>query len=115
MITDRTNLRVVVAFLIFFLAHSLINANFWVQNFIGAVLLTLFIKSSSRRVSPQDKSDIEYPPVSIIIPMRNEEKNVILCLSSLVSLDYPQYEIIIGNDSSTDKTREAVLRFKRRI
>lgn len=112
MITDRTNLRVVVAFLIFFLAHSLINANFWVQNFIGAVLLTLFIKSSSRRVSPQNKSDIEYPPVSIIIPMRNEEKNVILCLSSLVSLDYPQYEIIIGNDSSTDKTREAVLRFK---
>ena len=105
--------KIIFYFLLFFLIHSLVNTNFLIQNFLGAVLFILFIISSSRRPTPQDKSTVEYPPVSIIIPMRNEERNVTPCLLSLMSLDYPCYEIIVANDSSTDGTREAVLEIKK--
>lgn len=105
-------LKAIIAFLIFFLAHLLVNANFWIQNFVGVLLFLLFITSSSRRVGGQNVKDAEYPPVSIIVPMRNEEKNVTPCLSSLAFLDYPNYEIIIADDSSTDDTRGRVLKFK---
>src|ERR1700737_4869238 len=42
--------------------------------------------------------------VSIIVPMRNEERNVERCVSSLMSQDYSKYEVIAVDDISTDGT-----------
>ena len=42
--------------------------------------------------------------VSIIVPMRNEERNVERCISSLMSQDYSKCEIIAVDDMSTDGT-----------
>ncbi|MER3446332.1 MAG: hypothetical protein C4291_05545 [Candidatus Dadabacteria bacterium] len=42
--------------------------------------------------------------VSIIVPMRNEERNVERCIGSLINQDYPNYEIIAVDDMSTDNT-----------
>lgn len=44
--------------------------------------------------------------VSIVIPVRNEEVNILTLLNNLISLDYPQnfLEIIIIDDHSTDLT-----------
>lgn len=47
-----------------------------------------------------------FPFVSIIVPVYNEEKVVGESVKSLLKLDYSNYEIIIVNDGSTDKTRE---------
>jgi chlorobactene glucosyltransferase len=44
------------------------------------------------------------PKVSIILPARNEEKYIAKCLDSLINQDYPNFEIIAVNDSSTDRT-----------
>jgi Glycosyltransferases, probably involved in cell wall biogenesis len=51
--------------------------------------------------------------VSIIIPARNEEKNIITCLNHLLLQNYPKnlFEIIIVDDSSTDHTAELVEKF----
>ncbi|MBC7381655.1 MAG: glycosyltransferase [Bacteroidia bacterium] len=51
-----------------------------------------------------------FPFVSIFVPARNEEDNIEACLKSLLLLDYPseQVEIIVGNDSSTDRTAEII-------
>jgi cellulose synthase/poly-beta-1,6-N-acetylglucosamine synthase-like glycosyltransferase len=46
------------------------------------------------------------PFVSIIIPVFNEAKIIERSVKSLLKLDYPNYEIIIVNDGSTDKTQE---------
>jgi poly-beta-1,6-N-acetyl-D-glucosamine synthase len=46
------------------------------------------------------------PFVSIIVPAYNEEKVVADSVRSLLDLNYSNYEIIIVNDGSTDKTRE---------
>lgn len=42
--------------------------------------------------------------VSILIPARNEVKNIGLTLERLAELDYPQLEVIVLDDSSTDDT-----------
>ena len=50
----------------------------------------------------------DFPGISIIVPARNEEANVPRLLASLVCQDYPQYEIIVVNDASTDNTAAIV-------
>ncbi len=45
------------------------------------------------------------PFVSVIIPVFNEEKVIRQTIKSLRKLDYSDYEIIIVNDGSTDKTK----------
>ena len=44
------------------------------------------------------------PKVSIIVPARNEERNIAEALTSLLNLDYPDYELLVVNDRSTDRT-----------
>jgi cellulose synthase/poly-beta-1,6-N-acetylglucosamine synthase-like glycosyltransferase len=51
--------------------------------------------------------------VSIIIPVRNEEKNILYCLSDILIQDYPKTftEIIIVDDYSEDATADLVKSF----
>jgi chlorobactene glucosyltransferase len=49
--------------------------------------------------------DLDDPPmVSICVPARNEERGIRACLQSLLKQDYPQFEVIVVNDHSTDST-----------
>jgi chlorobactene glucosyltransferase len=47
---------------------------------------------------------VDFPFVSILVPARNEEKNIENCLRSLLAQDYPFFEIIVLDDQSTDNT-----------
>lgn len=42
----------------------------------------------------------------IIIPAHNEEKNISFCLESLKNQTFKDFEVIVVNDGSTDKTAE---------
>ena len=53
------------------------------------------------------------PKVSVLLPARNEEKNLENCLNKLVSQDYQNYDIFILDDNSTDRTLEIALWFKK--
>lgn len=44
------------------------------------------------------------PSISIVAPAFNEEKTVIESVNSLLNLEYPEYELILVNDGSTDNT-----------
>ena len=46
------------------------------------------------------------PKVSVMVPARNEEKNIARCVESLRAQVYGNYEILILSDNSTDKTLE---------
>ena len=46
----------------------------------------------------------ELPPVSIIIPAYNEGPVIERALTSLMKLDYPEYEVVVVDDGSTDDT-----------
>ncbi|MFN4233920.1 MAG: glycosyltransferase [Bacteroidia bacterium] len=51
--------------------------------------------------------------ISIIIAFRNEEKNIISCLQSLISQNYhpENFEIVLCNDHSEDKSIELIEQF----
>jgi glycosyltransferase involved in cell wall biosynthesis len=40
------------------------------------------------------------------VPARNEEKGIVESVRSLLALDYPEIEVIVVNDGSTDGTLE---------
>ncbi len=42
--------------------------------------------------------------ISVLIPARNEEENIGACVGSLLKQDYPDFQIIVLNDNSTDDT-----------
>ena len=44
------------------------------------------------------------PRVSIIVPMRNEAAHLDACLASLCAQDYPDFEIMVIDDGSSDET-----------
>ena len=46
----------------------------------------------------------KYPPFSILIPCHNEENNIENTVKHLLGLNYPEYEIIIIDDGSTDNS-----------
>src|SRR6202167_1086878 len=46
------------------------------------------------------------PLVSIIVPARNEERDIEQSLTRLLALDYDNYEVIAVDDRSTDRTGE---------
>lgn len=51
----------------------------------------------------------------IIIPAHNEEKNIFFTLESLKNQSFKDFEVVVVNDGSTDKTGEIVENFKSQI
>jgi glycosyltransferase involved in cell wall biosynthesis len=49
------------------------------------------------------------PRVSILIPARNEERNIGHLLNGLQKLDYDNFEILVYDDDSEDRTAEIIL------
>jgi cellulose synthase/poly-beta-1,6-N-acetylglucosamine synthase-like glycosyltransferase len=49
------------------------------------------------------------PGISIVAPAYNEEKTVITNVLSLLSLDYPDFEVVIVNDGSKDHTLDLLI------
>lgn len=49
------------------------------------------------------------PGVSIVAPAYNEEKTIVENVSSLLQLDYPNFEVIIVNDGSKDRTLQILI------
>lgn len=53
----------------------------------------------------------ETPRVSVVVCSYNGGRTLEQCLNSLLTLDYPDYEVILVDDGSTDNTRAIVARF----
>src|SRR5215831_16900266 len=82
---------------------------------IGVVgfYLVLWIRSTPPKMNRVEKSasqpenseqSANYPLVSIIVPARNEERNIRRCVESLLEQSYPNYEVIVVDDGSLDDT-----------
>ena len=48
-------------------------------------------------------------PITLIVPAYNEQENIVQNIRSLMKLNYPEFEIVIVNDGSKDKTAELVI------
>jgi chlorobactene glucosyltransferase len=95
--------------------HALTIANLVLAAIMAGIFgvwmyfLTYMIKSfwQSPMLESFDRTRVShFPKVSVILPARNERRYITRCLNSLLGQDYPNFEIIAINDSSTDGTGE---------
>jgi chlorobactene glucosyltransferase len=85
------------------------------QTAVSALLVLLLLNillnlRSLRRAQSDAELPDPAPLVSVLVPARDEEANIGPCLDSLRRQDYPNYEILVLDDSSTDRTPELVAR-----
>lgn len=62
-----------------------------------------------RKINLTGLSNDEQPKVSVLIPARNEEENLPGLFIQLQKLTYPNLEILVLDDQSSDHTREIIL------
>lgn len=89
-----------------------------ILSFLGTSILLAYLIASERSAPRFADSlrglrhdSIPTTMVSIIIPARNEERDVAKCLESLLVQSYQNLEIIVVDDSSADRTLEVVQKF----
>jgi GT2 family glycosyltransferase len=70
----------------------------------AGVVRTAFVEAPFPR-------EFDWPRASVVICTFNGSRTIRECLSSLTGLDYPNYEVIIVNDGSTDGTGDVVAKF----
>ena len=84
--------------------------------FLSALLVYCAIENTLLFAKPPavDLVGKKWPKVSVLIPARNESKRIESCLKSLLKLDYPNYEILVLDDRSTDNTFNLVQAYAKR-
>lgn len=73
---------------------------------LGLAIFLVWATRGSTVLRPGQAAAIptQAPKVSIIVPARNEEGALPAALGSFVALDYPDFEVIVVDDGSTDAT-----------
>jgi Glycosyltransferases, probably involved in cell wall biogenesis len=80
-------------------ALTLITINFIINN--------ILFKNINNFKLPREVL-VSPPLVSVLIPARNEESNIRRILNSMIKQDYPNLEILVLDDNSTDATVQIV-------
>lgn len=96
--------------------NALFISYFILSNLIYLFLSIVAFRSLRKYVRSLKALDVEdllspagVPPVTLIAPAFDEEASVVESIRSLLLLKYPQYEIIVVNDGSTDGTLDCLL------
>jgi len=76
----------------------------------AAIPAVLFYRNLAVFSTASTQHDLEPDPplISVLIPARNEEFGIATTIQKVLANDYPNTEIIVLDDHSTDATRELV-------
>lgn len=84
---------------------AILGSMCWMAAPYFAYLLSKYIP----RLADHPTKDLQdWPKLSIIIAACNEEETISAALQTLLGQDYPNLEIVIVNDRSTDKTGQII-------
>lgn len=92
---------VIVYLMVFF------GLNFWFVG-ISAMRVRRLLFRDVFRPPDTDDGNQYFPPLTLLVPAYNEEVTCIDAVKSLLMLRYPNYEVIICNDGSKDRTVEVL-------
>ncbi|MCS7011269.1 MAG: glycosyltransferase family 2 protein [Anaerolineales bacterium] len=73
-------------------------------------LVTALVNLFTIRRFDQYPRASHWPRVSVLVPARNEELNIEACVASLLAQDYPDFEVLVLDDHSSDATPQILNR-----
>lgn len=79
-----------------------------VLGILGMMALIVVVNMVAFRAVRPDLKPAFEPLLSVLLPARNEERNVGTCLATLVEQDYSDFEVLVLDDNSDDGTAEVV-------
>jgi biofilm PGA synthesis N-glycosyltransferase PgaC len=97
--------RIYLGMLVFFAWYPIFSSLMWILT-----SLVYFVRRERRQGREYYELE-EHPSVTVLIPAYNEERNIEETLSKATSIDYPDYEVVVVDDASTDRTAEIAMRF----
>jgi cellulose synthase/poly-beta-1,6-N-acetylglucosamine synthase-like glycosyltransferase len=92
-------------FLAYFLA---INLGYLAQNLVAVYGIRRYLRASSIDDYDPGYSKVHLP-ISLVVPAYNESKSIVTSVKALLQLEYPDFEVIVVNDGSTDDTLEKLI------
>jgi len=92
-----------------FLAYFVgINAGYLMQNVIAAFGIRKYLQTAEQYEAESVFSSLDIP-ISLVVPAFNESASIITSVKAMLQLEYPQYELIVVNDGSSDDTLEKLV------
>jgi chlorobactene glucosyltransferase len=86
---------------------SLFAPFLWSTPYVAPLVVSVFRALNSRSLNDvDDRVAPPVPRVSVIIPARNEQRNIERCVRSVLTTTYLDVEVIVVDDHSTDGTGE---------
>ncbi len=92
-----------------FLAYFIgINVGYLLQNVIAAMGIRKYLQTAKAYEAENVFSMLDIP-ISLVVPAYNESASIITSVKAMLQLEYPQYELIIVNDGSSDDTLQKLI------
>ena len=92
-----------------FLAYFVgINLGYLLQNVIAAHGIRKYLQTAEQYEAENVFSALDIP-ISVVVPAYNESASIITSVKALLQLEYPQYELVVVNDGSTDDTLDKLI------
>jgi cellulose synthase/poly-beta-1,6-N-acetylglucosamine synthase-like glycosyltransferase len=88
---------------------GVVNLSYLIVHASGLVTLNRLMASRSFQPSYQRFGSPFLPGIAIVVPAYNEESTIVSSLRSFLDLKYPDFEVIVVNDGSTDETMDRLL------
>ncbi|NVJ66233.1 MAG: glycosyltransferase family 2 protein [Gammaproteobacteria bacterium] len=82
-----------------------------VMPLIVKMLIQLYAAFQYRKQLGYIPTQLEKPKVSVLLPAYNEEVGIIKTIESVLDSDYPDFELVVINDGSTDNTGDLIRDF----
>ncbi len=93
-------LPLIISTLVFLIGIAII---YWLHNQYHLDIIVEPVPSTTLRE--------KVPLISVCIPARNEARNIGRCVGAVLAQDYPNFEVIVLDDRSTDSTPEILRSF----
>src|SRR3954454_3731207 len=94
----------------FLLYFAVASACYTVLMLISLYTVTMQSRAARTREFDALTGSPVTPPIAVIVPAYNEEQVIAQTVSSLLDANYPEKEIIVIDDGSTDSTLEKLVR-----